>query len=487
MRIRRIGGALVALGVAGLPAFAQQSYGQSLQQPASYTSYTYDAYAQDEEAESPSDEPPAPEADEDSFEAETDAMKHDAEEESEMEECDECAEAEEEGPYRIFSGCWLDEHNITIAGWANGGYTWNPDNPANGYNVPVTFQDRANEGQLNQLYGYMEKALDTECGFDVGGRVDLLYGTDYWFTTALGLETESDGTQKWNRDKPNDPVRGAAQYGLAMPQLYADFGYYNLSVKVGHYYAPVGYQAVTAPSNFFITQPYTFQYGEPFTLTGALATYKLNDRVSVIGGIDRGWDKWEDDNGNLSGLVGFYWTSRSGKTSVAWAGFSGNETGVSGITGNRSLSAVVVTYNITDKWQYVFQNDIGWQDDGAQQPFGGPAEDEEWYGINQYLFYSVNDCWKVGVRGEWFRDDDGARVNFFDQLSDNAGNWYEVALGANYYPNKNVTFRTEARWDWSDASLPPSAGTGSNTTLYPYDDFSQGSQFIWTTDVIVQY
>ncbi len=485
MRIRRIGGALVALGVAGLTAFAQQSNAQSLQQPASYTSYTYDAYAQDEEAASPSDEEPA--APEPADEADMDAEDESAAAAEEAEECDECAEAEEEGPYRVFSGCWLDEHNITIAGWINGGYTWNPDNPGNGYNGPVTFQDRANEGQLNQAYWYAQKSLDTECGFDVGGRVDLLYGTDYFYTTALGLETENDGTQKWNEDKPNDPIRRAAQYGLAMPQVYAEFGYYDLSVKVGHYYAPIGYQVVTAPGNFFITQPYTFQYGEPFTQTGALATYKLNDRVSVIGGIDRGWDKWEDDNDNLSGLAGFFWTSENGKTAIAWAGTSGDENAITGITGNRSLSSLVVTRNLTDKWQYVFQNDIGWQDDAAQNPFGGPVEDAEWYGVNQYLFYTVNDCWKVGFRGEWFRDDDGARVRFFDNLADNEANWYEVAAGLNYFPNKNVTFRTEARWDWSDGRLPPSAGTGSPTTLQPYDDLSDGSQFIWTSDVIVQY
>jgi hypothetical protein len=478
---------LVALGVAGLSAFAQQSYAQSLQQP---VSYTYDAYAQDEDAESPSDEPAAPEpAEEADMAAEDDAAADAADAAAEeAEECDECAAEEEEGPYRVFSGCWLDEHNITIAGWINGGYTWNPDDPANKYNGPVTFTDRSNEGQLNQLYWYAQKSLDTECGFDMGGRVDLLYGTDYFYTTALGLETENDGTQKWNQDKPNDPVRRAAQYGLAMPQLFAEFGYYDLSVKVGHYYAPIGYQAVTAPSNFFISQPYTFQYGEPFTLTGALATYKVNDQFSVLGGFDRGWDRWEDDNDDLSGNAGFNWTSRNGKTAVAWFGTSGDElSAVSGVNANRSVSSLVITRNLTDKWQYVFQNDIGYQNDGAQNPFGGGAEDAEWYGINQYLFYTINDCWKVGARGEWFRDDDGARVRFFDNLSDNAGNWYEVALGANYFPNKNVTFRTEARWDWSDASLPPSAGTGSPNTLYPYDDFSDGHQFIWTTDVIVQY
>lgn len=487
MRIRRIGGALVALGVAGLTAFAQQSNAQSLQQPASYTSYTYDAYAQDEEAASPSDEPAAPEP---ADEGDMAGMDMDADDDAateEAEECDECAETEDEGPYRVFKGCWLDEHNIEIAGWVNGSFTWNPDEPASGYNNPVTFTDRANEGQLNQFVWYAHKKIDSTCGFDVGGRVDLLYGTDYWYTTALGLETETNGTQKWNQDNPNDPVRGADQYGLAMPQLYAEFGYYDLSVKVGHYYTPVGYETVAAPGNFFITHSYTHQYNEPFTNTGAVATYKMSDRLSVLGGFDRGWDKWEDDNDSLSGMAGFLWTSRNKKVTVYWTGTSGDEVGVSGISGNRTLSSTVVTINLTDKWQYLIQNDTTWQDDAAQAPFGGPVEDAEGYGINQMLYYTINDCWKVGARAEWFRDDDGARVQFFDGLTDNAANYYETSLGVNYFPNKNVVIRSDARWDWSDGRLPPSAGTGSPFVVYPYDDLSDGHQFLWATDVIVHY
>jgi hypothetical protein len=132
--------------------------------------------------------------------------------------------------------------NVCLGGWLDQGFTWNPDRPADRLNTPVTFNYRSNDYQLNQLYLFMEKPVGmSRDRFDAGGRVDLLYGTDFRFTTALGLETDlaPDGTirQRWNSDD--------SFYGLAMPQLYAEFFAplaEGLSVKIGHFYTIVGYE-----------------------------------------------------------------------------------------------------------------------------------------------------------------------------------------------------------------------------------------------------
>jgi hypothetical protein len=218
-----------------------------------------------------------------------------------------------------------------------------------------------------------------------------------------------------------------------------------------------------------------------------LATYTVSEQFALLGGVDRGWDRFEDDNENVSGLVGFHWTSYDALTTIAWSGTGGKEQGISGINGARLLSSLVLTRELGQRWQYVIQNDIGWQDSAAVAPFGGPITNSEWYGINQYLYYKINSCWRAGARFEWFRDDDGTRVRFFDNLSDNEGHYYETALGLNYTPHSNLTIRSEARWDWSDASLPPASGTGFPFTLHPYEDLAGGSQFLWTTDVILQF
>ena len=104
----------------------------------------------------------------------------------------------------------LKDLGVTVGGWVSGGIAGNPDDPRDNYNGPVTFGDRANEVHANQLYGYIEKAVDTEAGkWDFGFRADILYGTDARFT------------QQYNFD---EQIIGAdySFYKLAFPQVYAE-------------------------------------------------------------------------------------------------------------------------------------------------------------------------------------------------------------------------------------------------------------------------
>jgi hypothetical protein len=104
--------------------------------------------------------------------------------------------------------------------------------------------------------------------------------------------------------------------------------------------------------------------------------------------------------------------------------------------------------------------------------------------VNQYLFYTVNDCWKLGVRGEWFRDDDGVRLSGAPirggglglAAADVAGNYYEIAFGANWTPHANLNIRPELRMDWSDS-----------TNAQIFNDGTKDSQFIAAVDLILHF
>jgi hypothetical protein len=384
-------------------------------------------------------------------------------------------------PWRLFPefGCgW------TFTGFINVGAAVNADSPASHYNGPVTFFDRE-DVRLSQLYAVLEKAADPgECGSDWGARVDFLFGTDYLFTQATGLETHQDGSNKWNSQSTNIP--GAfAMYGLAMPQAYLEYAVRDLSLKFGHFYAPVGYEVVPANGNFFVTHAYTMQYGEPFTMTGLLATWKYNDRWSFqLGGVN-GWDKFDAQTDIASLVFTFTYTPDHGRYTIFNSTVVGEEDGtVLPTVGQRFVNTFVFTFDVTDNLQYVLQNDIGEQEDGI-----GAGVDAEWYGLNQYLFYTVNDCWKLGIRGEWFRDDDGyrlqtapvrlggaANVGLAGTPDSLAGNYYNLALGANWTPTANLNIRPEVRWDWSDG-----------TPATPFDDFTKDSQFVASVDAILLY
>jgi hypothetical protein len=394
--------------------------------------------------------------------------------------------------WKLFDCEGLECRGINVAGWlALNPFTWNTSNPADRFNGPVTFTDRSNDFQFNQAYIYVEKATDTGgCGWDWGYRADLMAGTDYRFTTAAGLETH--GYYQFPK------VSTQRFYGYAFPQFYVEGAYNDLKVKAGHFYAPVGYEVVTAPGNFFPNLPYTFQYGEPFTFTGVLATWQATEDVSIIGGITHGWDNFDNSGNPHAGYIVGYTENFQDGASFAGTWNIGPEPNTfnalnQGATfSNRFLQTLVYSrplVNINERLTYVAQSDFGYQND----VFGAGTTDAYWYGLNQYLFYTVSDCMSYGVRAEWFRDQDGARVGgFLGTTPDGstrglsttrfgyAGSFYEVTFGANYKYSANTEIRPYVRFDWFSGSSPA-------PTLRPFDGGNGNSQTLLGFDVIMLF
>lgn len=377
-------------------------------------------------------------------------------------------------PWRLFQH-FNDTHCWQITGFLNAGATANRRNVPSRYNGPVTFNDR-NEGTLNQVWLQMERAIDTSANtWDIGGRMDVLYGSDYIFNQTTGFELHDDGSPHWN---------GNPYYGLAIPQLYGEIGYNDLSVKVGRFFTIIGYEVVPATGNFFYSHAYTMQYGEPFYHWGALGTYKYSDTTSLVGGVVNGWDAIDRLQDNWGFVGGLLWNDNDG-TSVALTGISSNEPNPAAAIGGgdfttRSMYSLVVSKDLNECWTYVFQHDLAVQNRANPNvPVGQPLT-AEWYGINQYLFYTINDCWKAGTRFEWFRDDDGVRVSGVRPGNPNvgsfAGNFYAITAGLNWTPTTNLVVRPEIRYDWYES--------GNFGGALPYNDGSDADQFLAAFDVI---
>jgi hypothetical protein len=389
---------------------------------------------------------------------------------------------------RLFGDCCrLKCHDVTIQGWVEGGYAWhdaqrNPD----GFNGPDGFNDRDEELQLNQFYTTIQKALkDNDCAWDWGYTVDLLMGTDYRYPLSKGLDADDNGIPKWNFDTRNF-------YGLAMPQAYLEFGTKCLSYKVGHWYTLLGYEVVPSPANIFYSHSYAFLYGIPFTHTGVLATYKANDQLTMVFGVDEGWDNFDDTDENLGYTGEVVLTTKDKHTTLTYAWQWSNEPIISG--GNptadpaarqgRFVNSIYLTHDLNDRLSYVVENIDGFQENG--EPGGGTSS---WYSIDTYLVYKLNCCWTAASRLEWFRDTDGTRVapvGDFQVPNGNvasvggfAGNFYDITVGLNYHPNGNVQVRPEIRYDWF-------SGQDLNG-VKPYHDGMSNHQWIYSVDTIVQF
>ena len=379
--------------------------------------------------------------------------------------------APEEKPFQLFQNPWLDCHRITVGGWVDAGFTWNPDSPANRENGPDGYNDRSNEGDLNQLYLSAERLTKTDgCGVDIGGRMDLLYGTDRRFN-QVNTGTRFDSL--WNLDQP--------YYGLDMPQLYGDLAVNKAIFRVGHMLAPCGYESVMSPNNFFYSHSYSFLYLMPTTLTGAEMIYNYTDKIAFNSGIDTGWNNFDTINQKTNLFGGFTWTSQDEKTTLGVEGFVGNQQAPF-VPSTRAMLCADFTQKIGEKWQYVFEVNTA-----TETNEGGAGFTSAWYSFVNYLFYTINDCWSAGFRYEYASDEDGVVVAEASGLTpaDNytfapvgPAHYNDVSFGLNWKPNKTVTLRSEVRWDWAD----PAANVAP-----VFDDRTKNTQFLWGTDVIVRF
>lgn len=376
----------------------------------------------------------------------------------------------------------LQRAGVKIGGWVNAGITYNANSPEDNFNGTVTFGDRASEFQLNQANFFIQRAVATEGkAWDFGGRVDVMFGSDAFYTQAYGIPGAELGTgQTLNRGSWDlDIIRGRF-YNLAIPQAYLE-SYIpignGLNVKVGHFYTPIGYETVPAPDNFFYTHAYTMQFGEPFTHTGILGNYALNANWSVTGGAvtgsaTGGWDgAWDQQLGNWGGIMGVTWTSTDKGTS---ANVSGTYSGRSELSNDAwSMYSVVLKHNITEKMHLVLQHDHGFAD-GIN--LGGTATDTEWYGVLTHLTYDVKDNLTAGIRGEWFRDQNGFRVCSPARTAAvcEAGTYYAVTAGLNWKPVGWLNVRPNVRYDWV---------SGRNA----FDAGNQDQQFLFSTDMNINF
>jgi len=440
----------------------------TLQQPTSahLTSFEYDSnlyfLPQGDASESPSDRPSPPEVPEvGRKEICGDPC------------CKPCGSCRQPGcccnlgePWTLPQLCFLESRGITVGGWVSGGIYGNTRGaPQNG---PLGFNTLGDGATMNQLWFYAERAANTGgYGTDWGFRFDYVFGVD-------GPDTQAFGDQGWDFG-----WNSSSHYGSAIPQLYAEFAINDLTVKFGHFYTIIGWEVVPAPDNFFYSHAYAMYYAEPLTHTGFLASYAMSDRVTAHGGWTMGGDSGFENFNDASTFLGGLSFALSDRMSLTWAltagdfgaGRNGRVDGATLAAGDIYMNSIVLECRLSDDLTYILQHDLGENSNIA----GGATS---WYGINQYLQYQLNDFWAAGMRFEWFRDDDGARIIHPGYAAGNSGDYYEVTAGLNYRPHANVVVRPEMRYDWFE---------GSTANGHPFDGDRFDEQWSGGLDVILTF
>ena len=291
---------------------------------------------------------------------------------------------------------------------------------------------RQSDLQVNQLWLYLGRTLNTRRGFDIGGRVDLNFGTSSNFLQSDGLEfrSRSSGMQGgW----------GKGDYRLAFAQLYGEVGYRNVSAKFGKF---MGY-CVMAPTHFFYSHGYLCDNLLVGTYTGVVFTWNANEKLSLSGGWVNGQDIDGHDlsfgNSNSNAFLFVVEYAFSEKFSMEYTGLVGREKHPRGVPTNLyEYFGQSLSFNIkpNNRWEYMF----GWafrNDNDVEDRWGA-------YGIVNELIYHFNKRCAIGTRIEWkhmYSSDLGGIIGA------NGADLFGITVGLNWRPNDRLVIRPEVRYD----------------------------------------
>jgi hypothetical protein len=264
-----------------------------------------------------------------------------------------------------------------------------------------------------------------------GGLVDVTIGKDADAIAAYGTISKSKG-----------PANGAHHY-VDPTQFFVYYGAAPFSIIAGKYVTNAGAEVIKSDGDVNYSRSILFGYAIPFTHTGVRATYKVNDALTVLGGVNEGWDAFESPSHDATVELGGTFAPTKNVSIVA-SYYGGKELVTnypkSTAKGTRNLFDIVGTFNATDQLTFILNYDYGDQEQAAAN--GGKAK---WQGIAGYANYQINDQWRLSLRGEYFDDKDGYRTGVVQK-------WKEATLTLAYLPAKEWEIRGEVRFDKSDQS-----------------------------------
>src|SRR6266436_9555 len=264
---------------------------------------------------------------------------------------------------------------------------------------------------------------------------------------------------------------GEATSNFDVTQAFAQYAHGPLTVIGGKFITLAGAEVINSTQDTNYSRSILFGYAIPFSHTGVRLTYAASDQLSLIMGVNNGWDQVQDQNKQKTAELGVSFVPNK-LFSLAAQGYSGVEQLAggtfigAGTHGVRSLIDAVGTYNATSQLTFILNVDWG-QQENATSLVNGSSIKARWDGAAAYANYQVNDQWRLSVGAESFEKKDGYRTGVIQK-------WKEGTLTLAYLPVKFIELRGEVRYDKSDSSAfvkdstflggTPGAGVSDNQT-----------------------
>jgi hypothetical protein len=377
--------------------------------------------------------------------------------------------------------------STTLSGYVDTSAQWN-FGTGNTYMPPFKFNvpSKADGFNLDVVQLRIEKPLD-ESEWAAGYRVDLWMGPD-----ANVLRTQS--------------VVSSGTSDFAIRQAYVALRTpvgNGIDWKIGVFDSIIGYESVESPNN----PNYTRSYGhsiEPQTETGILASYRINDMISVSGGVantvgpainSRAFTPVQPSNAYAESYKAYMGSIAitapeslgfaSGSTLYAGVvnGFNnsvlGSGLGVPTLNAyvGGTLATPVTGLRLGASWDLLSIDSVP-----HSGPFAGTKNEADIWSIAGYASYQVTEKLSVHGRFEYVTGDidqgfGGVSLGTFGTEN----SIYAATATAQYDLWKNVISRVEFRWDHVEHGL--AFGAADPTTGAP----TRNNAFMLAANVIYKF
>ena len=335
----------------------------------------------------------------------------------------------------------LEASGISVSGYMDVAYTY-----AN-KNIETGFSDRVFDSQNNSFglhqFG-LTVAKQPKEGF--GGLVNLTVGKDaqviHSFPESNPLATPPTAT---NQTSMFDVTQAFMQYATG-----------SLTVIAGKYATMHGTEVIASTGNTNFSRSILFG-AVPFTHTGVRATWALSDQLSLMAGVNNGWDQLTDANKGKTIELGGTWNPIKPFTITA-SGMSGKEPTTTTTDGTRTSLNIVASYTIIDpltvglEYLSVSQDNVGGV--GTKQKYDGEA---------LYVTYMITPKLRGVLRLESFNDKDGFHFGLGTPAT--AAKYKEATVTVSYLVNDSFEARVEARSDQATKAVFTDSTGATGKTL----------------------
>ena len=242
----------------------------------------------------------------------------------------------------------LKSRNITIGGWLDRGIYGNQFAPNNG---PVGLRGIGDGFTADQFWFYAERKTDTKgCGWDIGGRVDYVFGVEARKPRALATAAwTSAGTRRRSMARPSAALHGnrlQRSESQGRPLLHPD----RLRSRAG----------AAELLLLALLLAHLRRAVHPHRRPGSLTTQREDHMVRWLG---HAWDEGFGGQGPRLDVPRRFLHKPFRESDVRLVRLCRNAGRLNCVSRRRSgdlyYNCFIFTYKLTDKWTYIFEHDLG--------------------------------------------------------------------------------------------------------------------------------